>query len=434
MIFMKKDRKVYGTYKSTISSNKAYNRNEAIPLKSIENNRINIGFLLPVPPSKTGLTNQLEWIRTYSNTGKLTPIIFTDTDKPYPIDNLKVEGIALGIGFPFSIVKKAKKFTVRLLHIQYNYGYLGFGRGALPVTSTSLFNLLSTILLSNLFGIKTVVTLHSVLSEDSLPDNVYPSMQRLFYRLNKIYGKLLLRATNRIVVFSRQQSEALGESKSLDKICVIPHFVSPMSIQKRIHEKFTFTFHGYLRPSKGIDDLLDAYLKLFGQFPETTLIIAGGKHSSALSRFNDEELFLEQLRDRIRRLQSRCSIEFYEGFLTEQQLNDIFLRTDVIVLPYTDRGVEVSGVVSRVLDLRIPLICSQTPRFQSELEDGVTALFFEPRNVSMLYEKMALLLSDSNLRESLAKNLEKKISGRYPNKIAKMHEKLYFEILGIDSN
>ena len=377
-----------------------------------------------------GLFNQLKWIKTYSHTGKFTPIIFTDTVDPHRIDNLKVENIALGIGFSFSVVKKARKFKVKLLHIQYNYGYLGFGNRVLLVTVTSLFNLLATILLSNLFKINTVVTLPSVPSEDSLPGNINPFMRRLFYRLTEIYNKLLLTATNRVIVFSKQQYESLRSDKLPGKVCIIPHMVYRMDTLEKKHEKFTFTFHGYLRPSKGIDDLLDAYVKLFEQFPGLNLIIAGGKHSSAISAFNNEELFLEKLRDRIKRLQSTCSIEFYEGFLPDQQLNDIFSRTDVIVLPYIDKGIEVSGVVSRVLDLHLPLICSQTPRFQSELENGVTALFFEPQNIRMLYEKMALLLSDSDLRSSLARNIEEKVFERYPDKIAKMHEKVYFEILG----
>jgi hypothetical protein len=81
------------------------------------------------------------------------------------------------------------------------------------------------------------------------------------------------------------------------------------------------------------------------------------------------------------------------------------LQSGILVLPYTDTFLEVSGVVHDFAGYGVSLICSKTPRFD-ELRNGFDCIKIQP-TPSDLGESLSKLLGDTELREKLAGNLSR---------------------------
>ena len=163
-------------------------------------------------------------------------------------------------------------------------------------------------------------------------------------------------------------------------------------------------FHGFLDPSKGLDDLIDAFARSAAKEPSWRLVVAGevSPHLPEGGR-----PFLERLRAQAQGL-GLAERVLFTGYLDEERLALALASADIVVLPYTMRYSHGgSAVLSRVAGLGRPLIASSISRFADELEDGVTALLVSPHDPGAIAAAIDRLRGDAVLAERLGSTLKR---------------------------
>jgi glycosyltransferase involved in cell wall biosynthesis len=204
-------------------------------------------------------------------------------------------------------------------------------------------------------------------------------------------------------------------------VVVVPHGSGPLSYQAQDYSRQSILFFGFIRPSKGIDNLITAISQTLVSFPSTTLIIAGDVHSRG------DHLYLMQLYDLVRKLDLGMHVRFLPRFIPEGERKTLAANSSILALPYTDDYLEVSGVVHDFSGYGLSLICSRAPRF-SELRDGFDCVKSgtTPRELS---ESLCKLLASIELRERVARNLYQFANSESWQNVAAMRSALYSHIL-----
>lgn len=394
-------------------------------LKSVNN--VEIGFVLPVPPEKVGLVNQLNLVMSLSKDKNIKPMILTPTPDPDPIYNIKVISIGRSIFFPIKLIRAIRKRSLAIIHLQFYYGLYGVGESKPVYYISSILSVITVNILAKMLGIKTIITLHSVfkdITKESVLEN-YKS-RRYLNILIKFVNFLITISSSRILVFSQKQLKILSPKSRNNKIKVIPLGFRKLSVKRRVHEKFAFLYFGFIRRNKGLFDLLEAFERISIKYDMVQLVILAHKDEDSL-QVNDG--YAEKTLSKIKKLKERCDIVDHIGWSSWEQIQETLEICDVLVLPYTDYSNEVSGVVSDLADSGIPIICSNTPRFQSTLEEDKDALFFEPGDIVQLCYKMEQIMNDRDLYCRLSHNIKQKAENNSWEKIAKEHLNVYYSII-----
>jgi glycosyltransferase involved in cell wall biosynthesis len=161
-------------------------------------------------------------------------------------------------------------------------------------------------------------------------------------------------------------------------------------------------FHGFLDPTKGLEDLLTAFAHVAPAYPDTLLLLAG-EVSPQLGPAGP--VYQATL--------ARRAAELGIADLDAPALAQTLAAADLIVLPYTmEYSHGGSAVLSRVAGLGRPLIASRISRFSDELEDGTTALLVPPADPDALAQAIRSVLDDPARARALGERLARLARGR----------------------
>ncbi|MDA4114705.1 MAG: glycosyltransferase [Thaumarchaeota archaeon] len=239
----------------------------------------------------------------------------------------------------------------------------------------------------------TFVTVHGVLT--------YASLRGVRFRFWKWLAFVIsLRLTGLFCRFMIVHTEEMRRELSrlgLKNVAVVPHGSGPLDYRRQEASRSGVLFFGFVRPSKGLESLVLAFRQVVAAHPGASLTIAGGANDPV------ERSYLRRLGVLVEEAGLRPNITFRTGFLSEAQKESLAGESAVLVLPYTDTYLEVSGVLHDFSGYGVSVICSRTPRF-AELRDGLNCLKVEV-TPSELAGSINLLLGDAELRERLASNL-----------------------------
>ena len=210
-----------------------------------------------------------------------------------------------------------------------------------------------------LLGYKIVWTVHNVLPHE--PQNTD----------DLTAARLMSQRSSAKIVHSSYTIQQMNE-QGIDttNMAVIPHGnydgVYPEGVGRDAarqkfgiaDDEFVILFFGNIRPYKGIEALLDAFDT--AQLPRTRLIIAGNCTDDAL-------------RMQLEAAAQHPTIDFYNAYTPESEVEDFFTASDVVCLPF--RAITTSGSVLLALGFGKPIIA---PR--------MGALQDLPTNVGYLYD------------------------------------------------
>jgi glycosyltransferase involved in cell wall biosynthesis len=305
------------------------------------------------------------------------------------------------------------KSDAHIYHIQYEYSSLGN-----PFLTVILLPLIMFLL--RLRGKRTIVTFHGVATYEGIS-----SIKLWYLKIScvisvgyKLSNRVMCGLASKVIVHTELMKKALIScGASAEKVVVIPHG-SETHVHLGTPKGERVLFWGFIRPSKGLEDLLSAMKILETTRPQASLIIAGTPK---------ERGYVNQLKGLVDKLGLR-NVSFLERFLTDEEVKKLMTKARVVALPYTDRFLEVSGVLHFLATFGRPVVCSKTPRFTAELEDGLDCLMYEPGDVESLSENAAKLLSDDKLAFKLGRNLRQKFLNTSWDNVASMHLKLYKSI------
>jgi glycosyltransferase involved in cell wall biosynthesis len=211
------------------------------------------------------------------------------------------------------------------------------------------------------------------------------------------------------------------ERYGIPRVTVIPHGTDNVSSVDEIADHNRIIFFGFVRPSKGVDTLILALEGIKKVCNDVKLTIAGS------IPFGKEAYYLGLLKSLIDQHGLHDAVEFITKFLTPQEIRQLLSGATVVVLPYRDEFVEVSGVAHDIAGFGISLVCSNTPRF-SEFIDGFDCIKVDLTPDSLAHA-LTKLLSNRELREKLGKNIRLRATSESWDKVSAMHTDLYRQIL-----
>jgi glycosyltransferase involved in cell wall biosynthesis len=140
-------------------------------------------------------------------------------------------------------------------------------------------------------------------------------------------------------------------------------------------------FFGGLRPSKGLDDLIDAFAMVLQELP-ATLVIAGAPQGV-------DGIVLT---GRARRLGIDGSVIVDARYLPLEEVGPVLRTADVVVLPY--RTASASGALQAAYAFGRPVIGTEAGALPEAIDPGVTGLVVPVRRPDLLARAVVKLLSD----------------------------------------
>ena len=144
--------------------------------------------------------------------------------------------------------------------------------------------------------------------------------------------------------------------------------------------------------------LVKAYKKLIeNEYLDYKLVLAGAINLNGCGRlYFDVKNYIDQYN-----LNDYIDIP---GYLNQQEIKKLYSESLIYVFPSLDEGFGIPLIES--MKSKVPIICSDIEIFKEIGRDSV--LYFKASNHIDLYEKLNILINDSDLRKNLS-NWERKM-------------------------
>ena len=275
----------------------------------------------------------------------------------------------------YKTVKKINQsFTI--VNIQYPF----------HIFNNPILNHIYFLFLFRRIKITKIITMHGFITKES---------NALLSLLAPTYYRLL--NSSKVLVFTQMQANVL-HSYHVKNVIVVPLGCDKCDYNFE-KDKDVIFFHGFLRESKGIDILIKSIKKLLIEGYNIRLKILG-------SVYRGEETYADKISELLKaEIPNHYNIDI--GVHTDEEIVKAAASSYIIVLPYTDKNIEVSGVLHTVMACGTPLIVSNTPRFYSELTNNYNALFVEPIEIEIA-GAIKKLLDDNEYWNMISTNIRMK--------------------------
>lgn len=215
------------------------------------------------------------------------------------------------------------------------------------LNSAYFLDVLFLKLIQNTMKSKIIITCHDVLP---LSENIQNEKKQISYR------KKIFSLSHFLLVHNENSISDLINYFSVPKNKIYFHSFPIMDLnkifshpEKVVDEKFDFLFIGHLRKQKGIDTLVNAWIKYTKINPKARLNIVGNPINQ-----NQKEYF--------------TSLEKYNIFadlkyLSDQEYFDSISNAKTVILPYKN-GTN-SGVIFNLITMNVNILYSNLPMFLS---------------------------------------------------------------------
>jgi glycosyltransferase involved in cell wall biosynthesis len=236
-----------------------------------------------------------------------------------------------------------------------------------------------------------VTTLHSVLPDPS------PSISAAVARI--------VARSSRIVVMAERARSLLLQDYGVPShmVSVIPHGVPPVHPHGRVRIKEQLdltgrtivTTFGLVDPRKGLEYMIEAMHAVRKFDPSALYLIVGKTHPDLLR--HEGETYRRRLWQLARERGLQQHVEFVDEYLSQAQIVDYLLASDVYVTPYLDPKQVTSGTLAYALGAGKAIVSTPYPHAVEVLtaERGLLVPF---RDHSSLAEATVRILSDPKLK------------------------------------
>jgi len=189
-------------------------------------------------------------------------------------------------------------------------------------------------------------------------------------------------------------------------VCVVPHGVPPVQPhgRTRIKEQLDLsgrtiiTTFGLVDPRKGLEYMIEA-MQVVRQHDSAALYLIVGKTHPDLVR-SEGEAYRRKLWQLVKEYGLQQHVEFVDEYLTQAQIVDYLLASDVYVTPYLDPKQITSGTLAYALGAGKAIVSTPYPHAVEVLtaERGILVPF---RSSSALAEATLRILGDPALKRQL---------------------------------
>jgi glycosyltransferase involved in cell wall biosynthesis len=230
--------------------------------------------------------------------------------------------------------------------------------------------------------------------------NVIPHESRLF---DRVLSLLAFKLSDRLLVHAEKLKEEVLSKFGEDpkKIEVIPHGICTdgeikyARTQARHHlgikEKHVILFFGFVRPYKGLNDLISAFKALVEKF-DVALVIAG-EFFEGLIHYQ-KELKRNGIAERT---------YLFPRYIPYKEVPLFFSAADILAQPYT-RFSGQSGVTQTAYHYSVPVVATEVGGLPELVIQGKTGFIVKPGNPQELTLALEALLGDADKRRQYGAN------------------------------
>lgn len=163
---------------------------------------------------------------------------------------------------------------------------------------------------------------------------------------------------------------------------------------------FTFVFVGRIVGDKGINELVDAFVKLYGKHKNTKLVLVGN-YEHNLDPVGDITRQLIDTNDAI----EACGPKYGDDLL------QMYVDADCFVMPSYREG--FPNTVLEAGAMGLPSIVTDINGSREIVENEKNGLIVPSKNVDALYDAMERMLTDDKARETMKSNARPMIASRF---------------------
>ena len=254
----------------------------------------------------------------------------------------------------------------------------------------------------------------------------FPIIERTFlWWLEKAGTKYL---TDKVIVLSHWAKKEVDKSYRISSM-VLPPGLDLTNFKKIPDEKnarkklginnlFTFLYFGVFLIHRRLEDLIEAFEKLYLVDKNIQLIIAGSDQANKQYAMKISDLCLK----------SKAKIIIKIGDFSEKEVVDLLAYSDVFV--FTPEKQTWGMIVAEAMACAKPCIVSNECGITDILEDGKTALIFKTGDVEELFMKMKEIAIHKIIRKQIGRSAKKLVEKKLSwEKYAQAMVKVYREVL-----
>ena len=266
--------------------------------------------------------------------------------------------------------------------VWFNWGASIFGRSPLANLSGSL-----TPLIARHSGFPTVVTMHEVVEFADLGALDAPGGPFAYWGARLLTS--IATQADLICLTMRSYAERLAE-RQLDCAHIpIGAYHEPRLLEEPDSQELLF--FTTLAPFKGLEILLEVFSRLRIKYPQLRLHIAGAEHT----RFPG---YARELKNRFQRREGIAWL----GQIPEDQIMDLFRKTQIVVVPYV-ASTGSSSVLYQAATWGRAVVASDLVEICTlARESNLQVEFFQSGNADSLYDALQSLLDSPEKRRSQA--------------------------------
>ena len=223
--------------------------------------------------------------------------------------------------------------------------------------------------------------------------------------LNTVYKHTFSKATfhiaDHIICYTAIEKENI-EKLGIDpkKISIIHNGVDTTlftpSTSEKISDKKQILWVGRFVTGKGVEYLIEAFLKVLKKIPGTHLVLVGvGPEKPAIE-------------ERIRKLHLQSSVTLID-YLDNEELPGVYKNSDVFVLPSLMEG--VPRTILEAMACGVPVVTTNLPHLM-DIIDGA-GLVVPPKDLALLSNAILTILEDASLAEKMGQRGRKRIVQEY---------------------
>ena len=369
-----------------------------------------IVFVSSFPPKQCGIatfTEDLTNAITHIFGESLACEICDLTDKPKSAKNIAYTlNPKIKEDYKRAAQEINKDNAVKLVHIQHEFGLFGGEYG----------NYLSAFLAE--IDKPVAFTFHSVIPNPNLE--------------LKLFVQHLVSCAVSVFVMTRQSQKILMEKYEIKEEIIefMPHGTHLVKYENPDELKGKFNFEnrtilstfGLLGEGKSIETALKALPEIIEHTPNILYLVIGKTHPNNI--VNNVDKYRDYLTNLVIELGLQNHVLFIDRYLELQELLDYLKVTEIYLFTSKDPNQAVSGTFSYAMSCACPIIATSIPHTREVLTSD-TGLIFEIGNHGQLAKATVQLLSNGNLRDTMAFNAFQKTRESSWENIAIKHVHIY---------
>lgn len=205
-----------------------------------------------------------------------------------------------------------------------------------------------------------------------------------------------LRNADSVIAIDKTTYNALKESLPDAKSELMPNPINTSKLPSIISNlKKQVVFLGWVVPTKGVSELVEAWNTVRSEYPDHNLLIIG----------QSSPAYLQELKSNV-----KAENIIFAGEMPHEKAMEAVVQSEVFILPSYTEGFPY--VVLEAMALKKPVIASCVGAIPEMLENDC-GILINPKSTEEIISALRKVLSDKKLREHLSTNALSKVNSEY---------------------